>query len=89
MKHFKITVKGKVQGVWFRKSTLQEAERLGVKGRVRNQSDGTVYIEAEAPEVVLTDFINWCRKGPETARVDDLELSEGLLQYFNDFRIEY
>ena len=47
IKHFDITVQGKVQGVWFRDSTMKEAKRLGINGFVRNEPDGSVYVEAE------------------------------------------
>jgi acylphosphatase len=46
MHHYQITVSGKVQGVWFRKSTQDKARELGLRGFVRNQPDGSVYIEA-------------------------------------------
>lgn len=61
---YKITVKGRVQGVGFRYSTLREARRLGISGFVRNMPDGSVYIEAEASEEVLKIFIKWCEQGP-------------------------
>ena len=44
MKHLNIKVSGKFQGVWFRASTQEEAERLGVNGFVRNEEDGGVYL---------------------------------------------
>ncbi|HNU41845.1 MAG TPA: acylphosphatase, partial [Cyclobacteriaceae bacterium] len=47
--HINILVTGTVQGVYYRASTKQKADELGIKGFVRNQPDGSVYIEAEAP----------------------------------------
>lgn len=61
---YKITVNGRVQGVGFRYSTLREARRLGICGFVRNMPDGSVYIEAEASEEVLKNFVKWCEQGP-------------------------
>lgn len=58
MKHYNITVSGKVQGVFYRASTKEKAEQLGIKGFVRNQSDGTVYIEAEGEVSQLDAFID-------------------------------
>ena len=51
-----IIVTGKVQGVWFRDSTLKKAHELGVKGFVKNQPDGSVYIEAEGTPSAIKEF---------------------------------
>jgi acylphosphatase len=56
MKHWNIKVTGKVQGVFFRASTKAVADQLGVKGFVKNLSDGSVYIEAEGDEFALEYF---------------------------------
>ncbi len=87
IKHLNIKVIGKVQGVWFRKSTMESAQRLGVKGFVRNEPDGSVYIEAEGSEQQLLEFTAWCKHGPQLARVDKLEISESGLINFSSFRI--
>src|SRR5258706_2006965 len=68
-KHISINVTGKVQGVFFRASAREKAEELGVKGFVRNEPDGSVYIEAEAEEIILEQFLDWCREGPPRARI--------------------
>lgn len=86
-KHYKIRVTGRVQGVWYRKHTKAEADRLGVKGFVRNEPDGAVYIEAEATADVLENFVAWCRKGPDAARVEDVLVEEVGLVDFEDFDI--
>jgi len=85
--HLNIKVTGKVQGVWFRQSTLEEAQKLGVKGFVRNEPDYSVYIEAEGSEEQLKEFIEWCRKGPQLARVDKLETTESAVKNFTEFKI--
>ena len=87
MKHFKITVKGKVQGVFYRQSTRQMADLLGVKGFVRNETNGNVYIEAEADEDMLVKFVQWCHHGPDKAVVEYLSVIEGELQAFEHFEI--
>lgn len=87
MVHINIKVIGKVQGVWYRKSTLEEATRIGVKGFVKNEPDGSVYIEAEGTEQQLESLVSWCKKGPELARVDNCEVSESTVVNFTDFRI--
>lgn len=88
MKHIAIRVSGKVQGVYYRASTRQTAEVCAIRGFVRNEPDGSVYIEAEGEDENLDRFIGWCRIGPAGARVDALNLTEGVLRYFQGFRIE-
>jgi acylphosphatase len=84
-KHFSINVMGKVQGVFFRASAREKAEELGVKGFVRNEPDGSVYIEAESDEKTLQQFTDWCRLGPPRARVEELHVKEGPVQGFEVF----
>jgi len=72
MQHYQIEVKGKVQGVFFRKSTQQKAHLLGIRGWVCNQPDGSVYVEASAEEEALVQFLDWLKKGPRLARVDSV-----------------
>ena len=76
-----------MQGVWFRQSTLEEAQKICVKGFVRNEPDGTVYTEAEGSEEQLQQFIEWCKHGPKFARVDKLETTESPVENFTDFKI--
>jgi acylphosphatase len=70
----KIQISGRVQGVYFRRFTKNKAHDLGVKGSVKNLEDGRVEIIAQAEANVLEPFIQWCHKGPITARVDSVEL---------------
>lgn len=76
MRRVKIIVSGRVQGVYFRYFTQNKAKELGVCGSVRNLDDGRVEIIAEAETVILEDFILWCHKGPITARVDKVEMTD-------------
>ncbi len=85
--HFNITIRGKVQGVWYRASAQEAAKRLGLTGFVRNLPDGNVYAEAEGPESVLQDFVSWCRRGPQLARVDEVLAEEAPLQGFDSFDV--
>ena len=84
-KHVTIKVHGKVQGVFFRASTKNKADELSVTGFVRNESDGTVYIEAEGEEEALKKFIAWCHQGPAHAQVERCDITEenvhGLLTF--------
>jgi acylphosphatase len=88
MKRVLIRVSGKVQGVFFRASTRDEANRLGLSGRVRNEQDGSVYIEAEGDAAVLTHFIDWCRKGPPRAQVLTFVIEEAEPAGYVGFRID-
>lgn len=87
IKHFDITVQGKVQGVWFRDSTKKEAQKYGIKGFVRNEPDGSVYIEAEGELDKLDELVKWCHAGPGKAVVANVDVSEGDLKHFNEFII--
>ena len=88
MKHFNITVSGKVQGVFYRQSTLRFANQLGIKGFVRNESAGNVFIEAEGPEEQLNKLIEWCKKGPSAAIVSEVTFSGGEIKNFSEFSIK-
>jgi acylphosphatase len=63
-------VSGRVQGVWYRDTARQEADRLGVAGCAVNQPDGTVLLEAEGDEPAVEAFLAWAAEGPPRARVD-------------------
>ncbi len=76
LKRLKIDVFGRVQGVSYRFSARTMARYLGIKGYVKNRTDGSVYIEAEGEETRLGEFVRWCRKGPEFSRVEKIDTSE-------------
>lgn len=88
MKHFNIRVSGKVQGVFFRASAKEKAQGLNLKGFVRNDQDGSVYIEAEGEAEKLNLFMVWCGKGPASARVDHCQVNEAPLKDFKNFAIQ-
>jgi acylphosphatase len=88
MQHINIIIRGKVQGVFFRHGTKAVADQLGVRGFVRNEEDGTVYIEAEADEWILDNFLDWCNEGPDRAEVEAVEKMEAEWQGFNNFIIK-
>ena len=66
-------VSGKVQGVWYRASSQQKAQELGLYGWVRNLSDGRVEFIAEGEESHLQELLNWCWQGPELADVTNID----------------
>jgi len=69
-------VTGRVQGVSYRASTVDEARRLGVVGWVRNLPDGAVELEAEGPDAQITALLAWCAHGPPAARVTSVDARE-------------
>lgn len=89
MKRIELRMKGRVQGVYFRQSTLEKAEALGVVGWVRNCEDGDVEATAEGSEEALEKFVAWCHKGPASAKVTDVQVTEWpATGEFTTFRIE-
>ena len=72
----RVVVRGKVQGVFFRDSAQQEAEREGVGGWVRNRDDGAVEAVFEGDPGAVERLVEWCRSGPSSADVEDVEASE-------------
>ncbi|MGZ8173893.1 MULTISPECIES: acylphosphatase [Methylobacter] len=76
MRKVKIQVSGRVQGVYFRLFTQNKAKHFAIKGSVKNLPDGRVEIVAEAGSMAIEKFIKWCHKGPITARVDHVEITE-------------
>lgn len=64
-----LLISGRVQGVAFRHSTKDEADRLGLVGWVRNLDDGRVEALGEGPRETLEQFVAWCHRGPRSARV--------------------
>ncbi len=89
IRHYNIWVKGRVQGVWFRKYTKVKADELGIKGFVRNEPDHHVYIEAEAGEDQLNELIQWLYQGSPLSRVTHVKFEIGSLSDFNNFKISH
>jgi acylphosphatase len=65
----KFRVEGRVQGVWFRESTRQQAEGLGLSGHAINQSDGSVEVLASGEAEEINKLAEWLRQGPPMAQV--------------------
>ena len=74
MQAIQIKIYGKVQGVWFRKSTQLKAQEIGLQGTVRNLSDGTVWVEAEGTTAQLQNLVDWCHIGSKHAHVERVEV---------------
>ena len=73
-----IRIRGIVQGVFFRESAKREALALGIRGWVRNVSDGSVEAAAEGEEKAVRQFIAWCHRGPKAARVEEVVVEESI-----------
>jgi len=73
-KHLKIS--GRVQGVGFRYSMSEKAERLGVTGWVRNRRDGTVEAVIDGAPDAVEAVLAWARRGPRGAQVTDVQVAE-------------
>ena len=85
-----LRISGRVQGVFYRASTRDEARKLGLKGWVRNRSDGTVEAMVEGPRAVLEELVRWCGKGPTYARVEKVEQNwTDPTGEFSEFRIRH
>jgi len=87
MQHLDITVKGKVQGVFYRAATKAVADQLGVRGTIKNLPDGNVFIEAEADKATLELFLDWCHEGPQDADVTSVETDEGDVKNYRNFEV--
>ena len=81
MKRIVINVYGLVQGVFFRYTTRKVARKLGLTGIVKNMPDGSVYIEAEGSEEMLSELLKFTKKGPKYAEVSDVEYEYTVPQY--------
>ena len=89
MKHYNILLSGRVQGIGFRDSVKHQARYLGIKGFVKNQPEGSVYIEAEGNTTSMTEFVKWCKTGHPVARIDEFILSEGNVVFYQTFEARY
>jgi protein-L-isoaspartate(D-aspartate) O-methyltransferase len=76
MKAVTVGVSGRVQGVYYRASARHEAERLGLRGWVRNASDGSVALHVQGDPDVVDAMLTWCRLGPPAARVSRVEVAD-------------
>ncbi|WP_374656582.1 acylphosphatase [Dongia sp.] len=69
-------IRGKVQGVWYRAWTVEQAEARGLTGWVRNRADGSVEALFAGPPDKVADMIAACHQGPRAARVVDVAVED-------------
>jgi len=86
-KHIVIRITGKVQGVSFRYTTKVVADQMGVRGIVKNEKDGSLYLEAEGDDTLLEVFLEWCHEGPDRAKIENVEVTPGVLKNYENFEI--
>ena len=84
MARVNLLVMGNVQGVFFRNSTLEQAQSLSLTGWVQNLADGSVEITAEGQRYALEELVAWARRGPPAAEVTDVIVRWSASQ--NEFR---
>ncbi len=85
-----VLIEGRVQGVFFRASTRDEARARGLTGWARNLPDGRVEALFEGDKQTVADMLKWCYKGPPYAYVDHVEVEWQAHQGdLTDFRIVY
>ena len=80
-------VHGKVQGVFYRDSTRQQAEALGITGWVKNNKDGTVELHACGEAETIASLIDWLHKGPARAHVTSVDWHEIPMENHGEFLI--
>ena len=88
IKHLNIRVYGRVQGVFYRATAAETANKLNIKGFARNEKDETVYIEAEGEEDNLKAFIHWCKIGPPRASVDRVTTEIAGMKNYTTFVVQ-
>jgi acylphosphatase len=84
---FDLVVTGHVQGVFYRATMRDQAQRLGVVGWARNHPDGSVRAHVEGTGEALAELLHWCADGPPAARVDEVRRREAEPESPDDFDI--
>jgi len=87
MKAVKVIIYGKVQGVGFRNFVFLHAKKLNIRGYVKNNPDGTVEAVFEGDEDNINKMIELCKKGPERARVNKIDIKDIEINNYQDFKI--
>jgi acylphosphatase len=90
MRTIYVRISGKVQGVWFRASTKQEAEKIGVTGWVKNTLDGEVEAIFQGSKEQIQLIIDWCHHGPLLSNVTNLIVKDiDSDEIYSSFSIRY
>ncbi len=90
MKTANITCRGRVQGVFYRASTRDKAIELGLRGFVRNELNGDVFVCAQGSDDKIDQLVHWCRSGPPLAQVSNVELVwVDIEEVYSSFSVSY
>ena len=92
MKQISFFVSGVVQGVFYRHYSAKKAKALGLRGFVKNTSEGRVEVVVEGEENKVNEFISFCKNNPGYSKVENIEIKEERewkTPCFSDFEIRY
>lgn len=84
-----IEITGKVQGVFYRATAKKIADKLQVKGWIRNMENGNVEAVVSGENEMISEFTEWCKKGPAAAVVHNVVIKKCIDSNFNDFSIRH
>jgi len=87
MKTVHLLISGKVQGVFFRESARKLAEKIHIKGWIKNRTDEKVEAMITGEESDVNDFVNWCDTGPERAEVTNVMVTREPETSFEKFKV--
>jgi acylphosphatase len=83
----RLVIRGRVQGVFFRKSLRDFAQDRGVSGWARNRRDGAVEAAVEGPQAAVAEVVRFSETGPPDAHVDRVEVTDEAIEGLSGFRI--
>jgi acylphosphatase len=83
-----LLIKGKVQGVFYRATAKEVAERIGITGWVKNTPEGHVEATVSGTENQVQEFIAWCRQGPQKAVVTGVDVQDVPDEFFTGFSVK-
>ncbi len=86
-KRISLLITGKVQGVGYRYSVKLKAASMSIRGYVRNQLDGSVFVTVQGENTTVENFVKWCYEGPSAALVRGVEKIPGSIEDFSEFKI--
>jgi acylphosphatase len=86
--HWVIRITGHVQGVHYRAHAKEKADKLGVRGTIQNERDGSVTLEVEGTSEQLTKLVRWCHNGSPGAEVRSVKVQPGVVRGFTHFFIK-
>ncbi len=85
--HYNVHIAGRVQNVWFHSKARMLAGDLEVDGFIKYEDEDKLYVEVEGKPGAVQSFLDWCRRGPSLARVDDFSAQKSEPKGFSRFSI--